>query len=81
MRIEIDKLVEIQNIADCQVEVGGIDQDTISLRFGYWNKLTDSDLAKVKELLTYRSIVEQLVDEDEDCGALYNYIVTYNPFA
>jgi len=81
MRIEIDKLVEIQNIADCQVEVGGIDQDTISLRFGYWNKLSDSDLEKVKEILGYRSIECQLVDEDEDCGALYNYIVSYNPFA
>jgi hypothetical protein len=81
MRIEIDKLVEIQNIADCQVEVGGIDQDTISLRFGYWNKLTDSDFAKVQEILGYRTIELQLVDEDEDCGELYNYIVSYNPFA
>tara|TARA_R100000005_G_C4923899_1_gene155902 strand:+ start:510 stop:755 length:246 start_codon:yes stop_codon:yes gene_type:complete len=81
MRIEIDKLVEIQNIADCQVEVGGIDQDTISLRFGYWNKLSDSDFAKVQYILGHRTIELQLVDEDEDCGALYNYIVSYNPFA
>jgi hypothetical protein len=80
MRIEIDKLVEIQNIVDCQVEIGGIDRDSISLRFGYWNRLTDSDLEKVKEILGYRSIECQLVDEDEDCGELWNYKVWYNPF-
>ena len=80
MRIELDKLVEIQNIVDCQVEIGGIDQNTISLRFGYWNRLTDSDLEKVKEILGYRSIELQLVDEDDDCGELWNYKVWYNPF-
>ena len=81
MRIELDKLVEIQKVTDCQVEIGGKDEYTITLRFGYWNQLTDSDLTKVKEILGYRSITEQLVDEDDDCGALYNYIVSYNPFA
>ena len=81
MRITVNTLLEIQNITDCQVEVAGKNENTMTLRFGYWKKLTDSDLAKIKELLTYRSIVENLVDEDEDCGALYNYIVTYNPFA
>ena len=81
MRINVNTLSEIQKITGHEVEVGGKNENTITLRFGYWNKLTDSDLAKVKELLTYRSIVEQLVDEDEDCGALYNYIVTYNPFS
>ena len=81
MRINVDTLLEIQNITDCEVEVGGKNENTITLRFGYWNKISDSDLTKIKELLTYRSIVENLVDEDEDCGALYNYIVTYNPFA
>ena len=80
MRIEIDKLVEIQKVVDCQVEVGGIDKDSISLRFGYWNKLSDSDYAAVKHILGHRDLILQLVDEDDDCGELWNYKVTYNPF-
>ena len=81
MRITVNTLLEIQKITGHEIEVGGKNDNTITLRFGYWKQLSDSDLAKVKELLTYRSIVEQLVDEDEDCGKKYNYIVTYNPFA
>ena len=80
MRIEIDKLVEIQKVVDCQVEVGGVDKDSISLRFGYWNKLSDSDYAAVKHILGHRDLILQLVDEDDDCGELWNYKVTYNPF-
>ena len=81
MRIEIDKLVEIQKVADCQVEVGGVDDNTISLRFGYWGMLSEEDLAKVNEILGHREIQLQLVDEDDECGELWNYLVTYNPFA
>ncbi len=81
MRITVNTLLEIQKITGHEIEVGGKDDNTITLRFGYWKQLSESDLTKVKELLTYRSIVEQLVDEDEDCGKKYNYIVTYNPFA
>ena len=81
MRITVNTLLEIQKITDCEVEIGGKDDNTITLRFGYWRRLLDWELEKVKELLTYRSIVEQLVDEDEDCGKKYNYIVTYNPFS
>jgi hypothetical protein len=80
MRIEIDKLVEIQKVVDCQVEVGGVDKDSITLRFGYWNKLSDSDFAAVKHILGHRDLILQLVDEDDDCGELWNYKVTYNPF-
>mgnify|MGYP003114575879 CR=1 FL=1 len=80
MRISVDTLLEIQKIADCQVEVGGEDQYSISLRFGYWKKLSDSNLTKIKEILKYRDIQCQLVDEDDECGELWNYIVSYNPF-
>jgi hypothetical protein len=80
MRITVNTLLEIQKITGREIEVGGKDDNTITLRFDYWRKLSESDLAKVKELLTYRSVVENLVDEDDDCGALYNYIVTYNPY-
>jgi hypothetical protein len=80
MRIEVDKLVEIQKIVDCQVEVGGVDNDSITLRFGYWNKLSDSDYAAVKHILGHRDLILQLVDEDDDCGMKWDYKVTYNPF-
>ena len=80
MRINVNTLSEIQEITGHEVEVGGKNENTVTLRFGYWRKLSESDLAKVKELLTYRSIVEDLVDEDDECGELWNYIVTYNPF-
>tara|TARA_A100001515_G_scaffold143986_1_gene146686 strand:- start:791 stop:1036 length:246 start_codon:yes stop_codon:yes gene_type:complete len=80
MRISVDTLLEIQKITGHEIEVGGQDDNTITLRFGYWRQLSESDLTKVKELLTYRSIVEQLVDEDDECGELWNYIVSYNPF-
>ena len=81
MRIEIDKLVEIKKVVDCDVEVGGVDDNTISLRFGYWNKISENHLTKVNEILGHREIQLQLVDEDDECGELWNYLVTYNPFA
>ena len=80
MRIEIDKLVEIKKVVDCDVEVGGVDDNTISLRFGYWNMISEEHLAKVNEILGHREIQLQLVDEDDECGELWNYLVTYNPF-
>ena len=77
MRIEVEKLVEIKKVVDCQVEVGGVDKDSISLRFGYWNKLSDSDYAAVKHILGHRDLILELVDEDEDCGMKWNYKVEY----
>jgi len=81
MRIEVDKLVEIQNIVDCQVEVGADENDVITLRFGYWNRLTELDLECIQKVLGHRSIHEDLVDEDDDCGRLYAYRVSYNAFS
>ena len=73
MRIEVDKLVEIQNITDCQVEVGADENDVITLRFGYWNHI-DKDLFK-SMFPSYLSIEQFLVDDDSDCGPLYIYYV------
>ena len=80
MRIEIDKLVEIKKVVNCDVEVGGVDDNTISLRFGYWSMLSEEHLAKVNKIIGHREIQLQLVDEDDECGELWNYLVTYNPF-
>ena len=63
MRISVDTLLEIQKIADCQVEVGGEDQYSISLRFGYWKKLSDSNLTKIKEILKYRDIQSYWIEK------------------
>ena len=80
MRIRINKLWEIQEVVGTSVEVGGIDDNSISLRFGYWRKLSDHEFAAVKQILGHRDLILQLVDEDDDCGELWNYKVTYNPF-
>ena len=77
MRIEIEKLVEIQKVVDCNVEVGADEKDVLTLRFGYWSKLSDSDYAAVKHILGHRDLLLELVDEDDECGELWNYKVEY----
>ena len=75
MRIEIEKLVEIQKVVDYQVQVGADKNNVLTLRFGYWNKLSDSDYAAVKHILGHRDLLLDLVDEDDECGELWNYKV------
>ena len=75
MRIEIEKLVEIQKVVDCNVEVGADKNNVLTLRFGYWNKLSDSDYTAVKHILGHRDLLLDLVDEDDECGELWNYKV------
>ena len=46
----------------------------ITLRFGYWQKV---DFEGLQELLPhYCKVTENIVDEDDDCGTLYNYNIT-----
>ena len=75
MRIEVEKLVEIKKVVDCQVEVGADKNNVLTLRFGYWSKLSDSDYTAVKHILGHRDLILELVDEDDDCGELWNYKV------
>jgi hypothetical protein len=74
MRIGYKKFKEIKKwYGSSDFEIG-YDTDALTLRFGYWKKV---DLEGLKEILPqYLTITENLVDDDEDCGELYNYTIT-----
>ena len=74
MRIPIETLEKIKDELG-SFEVGeGYDYNAITLRFGYWKKV---DIEKLQSFFhDYIQVEENLVDEDEDCGRLYNYIVS-----
>ena len=45
----------------------------ITLRFGYWSQIQLEELA---QLLPFRyEVIENQVDDDSDCGLLYNYLI------
>ena len=70
MRISIDDLIKINKELG-EFEVGANSKDSLTLRFGYWKEI---DLSKLITILPEWMVVEKsLVDEDEDCGELYNY--------
>jgi len=70
MRISIDDLIKINKELG-EFEVGANSMDSLSLRFGYWKEI---DLSKLNTILPEWMVIEKnLVDEDEDCGELYNY--------
>ena len=50
----------------------------LTIRFGYWNSV---DLDGLKKLLPVNlSVTENLVDDDDDCGRLYNYEISDKRF-
>jgi len=73
MRIDFSILKQIDK-AFGPMEVGSsFEKDSITLRFGYWKQI---DLEKLTSLLPhYMQAIENLVDEDDDCGELWNYII------
>ena len=81
MRIGYKKFKEIKKwYGSSDFEIG-YDKDGITLRFGYWSELSSVDLDKLKKLLPdYLTITENLVDDDDDCGALYNYTISDKRF-
>jgi hypothetical protein len=74
MRIGYKKFKEIKKwYGSSDFEIG-YDTDGLTLRFGYWKKV---DLKGLQEILPYYcTVTENLVDDDEDCGELYNYTIT-----
>ena len=45
----------------------------MTIRFGYWRVVNVDELA---ELLPFRyEVIENEVDDDDDCGLLYNYLI------
>jgi hypothetical protein len=68
-------LKTINEIYKCfgEVEIGSSNSG-LTLRFGYWKKLSEENVERVNYILpNHLHIVENLVDEDEDCGELWNY--------
>ena len=73
MRISIDNLIKIKKELG-EFEVGTNPKASLTLRFGYWKEI---ELSKLNILLPELMVAEKnLVDEDEDCGELYNYSIT-----
>ena len=74
MRIGYKKFKEIKKwYGSSDFEIG-YDSDGLTLRFGYWNKITTEELSDI--LPGYFTLTENLVDDDEDCGELYNYTIS-----
>lgn len=56
----------------------GYESDGLTIRFGYWSTI---DIEGLKNIIPdYLTITENLVDEDDDCGALYNYEISDKRF-
>ena len=74
MRIGYKKFKEIKKwYGSSDFEIG-YDSDGLTLRFGYWNKINTEELSDI--LPGYFTLTENLVDDDEDCGELYNYTIS-----
>tara|TARA_R110001583_G_scaffold64764_2_gene187568 strand:+ start:232 stop:468 length:237 start_codon:yes stop_codon:yes gene_type:complete len=72
MRISVDDLIKIKKELG-EFEVGTNSKDSLTFRFGYWKEI---ELSKLNTLLPDWMVAERnLVDEDEDCGELYNYSI------
>ena len=73
MRIKFDVLKEIQNqLGDFEVG-SSFEADTIPLRFGYWRQI---DLILLNDIIpNHIQPIENEVDDDEDTGILFNYIL------
>ena len=78
MRIGYKKFKEIKKwYGSSDFEIG-YDNDGLTFRFGYWNKVNIEELSDI--LPGYFTLTENLVDDDEDCGPLYNYKVSDERF-
>lgn len=81
MRIGYKKFKEIKKwYGSSDFEIGYNSYFTkgegLTLRFGYWQKV---DFEGLQELLpAYCDVIENIVDEDDDCGVLYNYNIVDN---
>jgi len=79
MRINLDFLEKIQSaMPNWSIEIGNDDYG-LTLRFGYWKKIKDEEVDIINKCLpAHLKLKLQLVDEDEDCGELWNYIIVKN---
>lgn len=75
MRLDFELLKDINDQLG-SFQIGAQSQNVYTFRFGYWRKINVTLLQHL--LPVYLSVEENLVDEDEDCGELFNYIITRN---
>ena len=72
-RIDLEKLVKIQQITNFDVEIGTEDS-SITLRFGYWNELDPLQIEYINKVLGHcHEIVLNWEDYDSDCGRKVDY--------
>tara|TARA_B100001113_G_scaffold315930_1_gene282438 strand:+ start:699 stop:938 length:240 start_codon:yes stop_codon:yes gene_type:complete len=78
MRIGYKKFKEIKKwYGSSDFEIG-YDKDGLTFRFGYWRQV---DMEELSEILPgYFTLTENLVDDDDDCGRLYNYTISDKRF-
>ena len=73
MRIGYKKFKEIRKwYGSSDFEIG-YDTDSLTLRFGYWNSVDIEELSDI--LPGYFTLTENLGDDAEDWGELYNYTI------
>jgi len=78
MRIGYKKFKEIKKwYGSSDFEIG-YDNDGLTFRFGYWNKVNIEELSDI--LPGYFTLTENLVDDDDDCGRLYDYTISDKRF-
>jgi len=82
MRLDLKTIAKIYQDAKAygvdNVEIGAsaFNNGTITLRFGYWEKINDNLLDKINYVLPDHLHLDiQLVDEDDECGELWNYLI------
>ena len=87
-RLNLNRLLKIQEIAGCEVEICADnvtkELDTfkyenvvsfIELRFGYWKPLHEEQFDQIQEILNENHLKLELWmdDWDEDCGSKVSY--------
>jgi hypothetical protein len=73
MRIEFKffkKATKLYGSTDIEI---GTWRDSITIRFGYWRQVNLEDLQEI--FPDYLTVREELIDEDSDCGPLYQYYI------
>ena len=82
MRLDLKTIAKIYQDAKAygvdNVEIGAsaFNNGTITLRFGYWEKIKDELLDKLNYVLPEDlHLDKQLVDDDPECGELWNYLI------
>ena len=82
MRLDLKTIAKIYQDAKAygvdNVEIGAsaFNNGTITLRFGYWEKINDDLLYDLSHVLPDHLYLDiQLVDDDPECGELWNYLI------